>query len=275
MSSEQYLFQVREILNGQLSIIQRLGQESRDVPDSQQRKSLADRARDEMNSLYDRAFRTQVPAEFRELHLFLTKGIVYSVASLDSLGRAYEYHPSSPMHAEALLKEATVLAGYSKDMKDRVIMLMRNATGEPVSTTTATKTESGAAPESDVTVGDFSYAVKSVRKADTIGVPALGFGAKARGVFLIVEFTMENIGKQTHYVTSDMILLQDLRGNTYRGSFESIYLANGLLIEQLNPRLQATFTLTFDVPKDIGRANLRVSADILSVRYKLIDLGVV
>ncbi|MEM3390675.1 MAG: DUF4352 domain-containing protein [Nitrososphaeria archaeon] len=119
-----------------------------------------------------------------------------------------------------------------------------------------------------VIAGNLAYTVEKVYTADRIAF------AKADGVYVIVSLTIENVGKETVTVDSEMLKIEDEQGRTYSANDDAtVFLDRGLIVRQFQPNIPSRADIAFDVPKNIGRISLRVYSDKNSKEYKLIDLG--
>ncbi|WP_298684928.1 DUF4352 domain-containing protein [uncultured Methanomethylovorans sp.] len=127
------------------------------------------------------------------------------------------------------------------------------------STDTATQPaateEPAAAPQPKVysigeraVVGDTAYTVKTVRTASSVG--SSDFGAKADGVFLVIELEAENLGTESATLYSTNVKAVDSQGRTFDSDSEAdMYLENSIFLKQIQPGLPTTGQIAFDVPK--------------------------
>jgi len=113
---------------------------------------------------------------------------------------------------------------------------------------------------------------------DKIGRDLMGtfMGEKADGIFLVVDVTIENIGKESKTIWASNIKVVDDQKRTFEhDTAAEFYLENDqkFIFEQLQPGLPKTGKIVFDVPKDI-RGVLQISADSMwSDEVKYISLN--
>jgi len=133
-------------------------------------------------------------------------------------------------------------------------------------------------PGDRVEVGNFAYTVNSYYTTDKIGRDLMGtfMGEKADGIFLVVDVTIENIGKESKTIWASNIKVVDDQKRTFEhDTAAEFYLENDqkFIFEQLQPGLPKTGKIVFDVPKDI-RGVLQISADSMwSDEVKYISLN--
>ncbi len=111
--------------------------------------------------------------------------------------------------------------------------------------------------------GNFAYTFNSVETASEIGGNDYFDGAKAEGIFLIVDVTIENIGQETETFLGDAIVVIDELGRVFETDDEAwVYSGedNNFMFEQMQPGLPKTGKIIFDVPKNI-KGKFRVSKD--------------
>jgi hypothetical protein len=100
------------------------------------------------------------------------------------------------------------------------------------------------------------YIVEEATLARAIG--SSNFNVSADGLFLIVILQMENIGTESIDITSRHLRLVDSQGREFDASTEaSTYFSQdtrfdveGILFEQLQPGLEQTKAVAFDVPTE-------------------------
>lgn len=132
-------------------------------------------------------------------------------------------------------------------------------------TPTATETESSE-DENQHDVGELfevgsgeksiRYTVQEGTLARAIG--SSSFNVEADGLFLIVILRMENTGNESIDITSRHLRLVDSEGREFDASSEassyfsqdSRFEAEGILFEQLQPGLEQTRAVAFDVPTE-------------------------
>jgi len=98
-----------------------------------------------------------------------------------------------------------------------------------------------------------AYVVEQASLAELIGTSS--FNTEPDGLFLVLIVTMENVGDETIDITSRHLKVVDNEGrrfdadteaNTYIGQ-DSRFDAEGIVFEQLQPGLQQTRAIAFDV----------------------------
>jgi hypothetical protein len=124
-----------------------------------------------------------------------------------------------------------------------------------------------------VVVGGRAYTVNSVRTASTVGDQYSN--AKANGIFVIVDLTIETLEKESTQMSSNDIKIVDSQGRTFDYSIDgSVQMKDDLFLKQLQPGLPAHGETVFDVPKGIT-ANLQVSEGGFGDKTELISLGTI
>jgi hypothetical protein len=108
----------------------------------------------------------------------------------------------------------------------------------------------------EFTLGDYSYTVDSVAVKSKIG---RGYGKKkaSKGAaFVIIEYSIKNLGKETSTVLADDFELVDAKDRRFRSSSDlttALIMAGNpkdLFISELQPGLSREMTTGFEVPKD-------------------------
>lgn len=103
-------------------------------------------------------------------------------------------------------------------------------------------------------LGDFAYVVDGIDGGTSIGK---GYGKKAASdgaAFLIVDFTIENLGKETETVMTDDFKIVDANGRQFRSSSEgnTALMMSGdgkdFIISELHPGIQKKMKTVFEVP---------------------------
>jgi Domain of unknown function (DUF4352) len=94
----------------------------------------------------------------------------------------------------------------------------------------------------EVHVGAFAFTVRSV----DIGTPTIGIKA-AQGVYVVVRFTVKNIGDTPRSVYCQNQKIKDLAGKTYD---DAVNVGSGEDLFNINPGREIRFSCAFDVPKD-------------------------
>ena len=100
-------------------------------------------------------------------------------------------------------------------------------------------------------VGDFSYNFSSYETKSSIGNEY--FGAKADGVFLIIDVTIENIAKESETLWSSNVVVVDDQQRRFDSDVSAeIYMSQETFnFKQMQPGLPKAGKIVFDVPKDI------------------------
>jgi hypothetical protein len=93
----------------------------------------------------------------------------------------------------------------------------------------------------EVRVGAFAFTVTSVN----IGAPKIGI-MTAQGVFVVVQFTVKNIGDTPRSVYCQNQKLKDLSGRSYD---DAVNVGSAEELFNINPGKQVRFSCAFDVPK--------------------------
>lgn len=127
-----------------------------------------------------------------------------------------------------------------------------------------------------VTDSDLVFTATAVDTATTLGNQ---FTKKdAQGMFQIITLKIENKGKETKTVDSSMIALTDSQGRKFDRSIEG-QTAKGfsqgkvdLFLQQVQPGLNVTGDIVFDVPKDATGLKLLVKGSYFGEGQE-IDLG--
>lgn len=122
-----------------------------------------------------------------------------------------------------------------------------------------------------VEVGELAYTITGMRTAPMVG--SNDFGARADGIFMIVDMTVENLGKESKTIDSSMMKAIDSQSRTFDSDTEAwAYLENNLFLKQVQPGLPAKGQVVFDVPK--GEAfSVEVSGGMWSGDKQLISVG--
>lgn len=122
-----------------------------------------------------------------------------------------------------------------------------------------------------VVVGERAYTVNSVRTAQMVGDQYLN--AQATGIFVIVDMTIENLGKESSTMSTNDVKLIDSEGRTFESDTKAwVYIKDNLLLKQIQPGLPVHGETIFDVPKGI-KCGLQVSEGGFGSEKELIALG--
>lgn len=166
-----------------------------------------------------------------------------------------------------------------------LLALLGGSPQEQTTTTTETKTttttEQPAATEPVATkqygigdrveVGELAYTITGMRTAPLVG--SNDFGARADGIFMIVDMKIENLGKESKTIDSSMMKAIDSQSRTFDSDNEAwAYLENNLFLKQVQPGLPASGQVVFDVPQ--GESfSVEVSGGMWSGKKQLIAVG--
>ena len=152
--------------------------------------------------------------------------------------------------------------------------------------TTAESSESAAPVEPSFTigqvvnVGDVEYTVNSLSTATTLGSEY--FNQTANGVYLVVEVRVKNNGQKAMMIDTNLFSLvdgeivydSDGTASTYANTDES-GTNLGFFLENLNPGLEKTGKVVFDVPQSIidsSTKQLKVTTGFFGTESALINL---
>lgn len=168
-----------------------------------------------------------------------------------------------------------------------ILMIVIGALSDKKDTTTqiTVNNEAAAAPTDQnnvakinepVKVDDLVFTVTNVVKTTTLGNQYTK--KTAQGEFNIVTIKIENTGKETKTIDSSLIKIIDDQGRTYDRSIEG-QTAKGMsegkvdmFLQQVQPGLNVTGDVVFDLPKDTTGLKLLVRSGIFG-KEKEIDLN--
>lgn len=146
-------------------------------------------------------------------------------------------------------------------------------TSKPANNTqTATLAKVGEAVQD----GDIAFTAIDTTKAKTLGNQYTR--KTAQGTFYIVTLKIENKGKETKTIDSSMLTLTDSQGRQFDRSIDGQTakgLAEGkvdLFLQQVQPGLNVTGDIVFDIPKDATGLKLNVKGGYFG-KEKQIELG--
>jgi len=106
-----------------------------------------------------------------------------------------------------------------------------------------------------IALGGFAYVVQEIDQKDAVGNWLTRETAGEGATFLIVRYTMENLGSESETVIADDFELQDSGGRSYRPSSEAntaLAMSGGskdLFASELHPGVKRKMTTAFEVPK--------------------------
>ena len=127
-----------------------------------------------------------------------------------------------------------------------------------------------------VNVGDVEYTVNSLSTATTLGSEY--FNQTANGVFLIVEVRVKNNGQKAMMIDTNLFSLVDGEIVYDSDGTASMYAnpdESGFFLENLNPGLEKTGKVVFDVPQstiDSSTKQLKVTTGFFGTESALINL---
>jgi len=136
-----------------------------------------------------------------------------------------------------------------------------------------------------VLVDDIAYRVNKVSTASEVGEYygegeyATFMGEKANGIFVIVDLTIENKGKQSENLFASTVKISDNqeREFDYDTTAEIYYKGDKKAIsfgEQLQPGLPVSGVKIFDLPTNAKGLKLKIKGSGLSTAMAYVDLGI-
>lgn len=144
--------------------------------------------------------------------------------------------------------------------------------GKPVESQSCTYIASIGDP---VIVGNLKYIV-----TDAFATPVVGGGfitKEADGIFLILTISIENIGKDSEYISSGNFKLTDYKDRNYKVDSAMFYLSTmgyeALIFDDLGPGLTPEGSIIFDVPEDDKGLELIISGGFLSGIKRSVKIG--
>lgn len=105
-----------------------------------------------------------------------------------------------------------------------------------------------------VKVGNVEYTVNSTSQASMVGSEYLG--ETAQGIFILVNVTVKNNGKESLTVSDSFFKLYQEDIEYESNSAASLYANddNSFFLEEINPGNSVTSNVVFDVPQDVANA---------------------
>lgn len=103
-------------------------------------------------------------------------------------------------------------------------------------------------------LGGFAYTVNAIDGSTSIGRGPLKKNASEGAAFLIVDFTIENLGNETETVMADDFKIVDAQGRSFRSSSEGNTAlmmsgeAKDFIVTELHPGLQKKMKTAFEIP---------------------------
>lgn len=125
-----------------------------------------------------------------------------------------------------------------------------------------------------VIIDDFAYTLEGYTITDKIGDYIFDTfnGETADGVFIVLDVTIENIGKESETLWDVPITIMDNQGRTYkRDNSAEFYLEDSFNFNQINPGLPKSGKIVFDVPEDIKGGFLIKSNNLFSDDYVVVQ----
>ncbi len=102
-----------------------------------------------------------------------------------------------------------------------------------------------------ITSGNWRYTVTGVSDGKTVPYSDFGNTFEAKGVWLIVDLTIENVGNQTSTINTWDFEVKDSAGTTYSTAGESVsysmYRKSAAPGDQLPPNVPVSIALLYDV----------------------------
>jgi len=104
-------------------------------------------------------------------------------------------------------------------------------------------------------LGSFEYEIKEMKGTDKIGKRFTKETASDGAIFVLVEWSIENIGKETERVMSSDFKIKDSQGRTFDSSsrgtmaLSQMYKNHDWLLSELQPGIKKQMVTLFEVPK--------------------------
>lgn len=125
-----------------------------------------------------------------------------------------------------------------------------------------------------VVVGNLTYTVNKIEKADFVGNQ---YGnVRANGIFVFLNMTIENNGKDSTTISPDYAKVICSEGRTYTSDqFNSGYLSSkNILVQQIQPKHVVSGQALYDVRRGVT-CNLQVTDNPKGGNTQLISLGTI
>jgi hypothetical protein len=109
-------------------------------------------------------------------------------------------------------------------------------------------------------LGDFAYVVNKVTARKSVGGQFVNEKASDGAIFLIVDYTIENLGRETETVLTDDFKIRDSQGRTFSPSSDANTAlamsgkSKDLIVSQLQPGLKKNMSTAFEVPEEAAKA---------------------
>jgi hypothetical protein len=112
----------------------------------------------------------------------------------------------------------------------------------------------------DILVDDLKYKILTYYLTSHVGSEY--FGETTTGKFLVVKFSIENIGMKSNKVYSPRMFIIDDKNREFDESSSSRYVDDNIGFgEQLQPGLKKTFQNVFEIPKGLNSLKLKITGD--------------
>ena len=124
-----------------------------------------------------------------------------------------------------------------------------------------------------VEIGDFAYTINSYYVTTEVGEYIFDrlLGVRADGIFLVLDVTIENIGRESKTIWNSNVKIIDIEGRKFEhNSMAEIYLDNSFSFRQMQPGLPRTGEIAFDVPEDL-RGFIEISSNRNSNEVKYVS----
>lgn len=123
-------------------------------------------------------------------------------------------------------------------------------------------------------IGEITYQVNDVKKASKL-LDGSGFNvvhpSSENATFAIVDFKIENNGKQQLFVNTELMELITEDGAIYEPVDVKM---NGYLQGRtLNPGLTTSTKIAFEIPENLSHYNLQMYSDLLGTQSAVIELN--
>lgn len=114
-----------------------------------------------------------------------------------------------------------------------------------------------------IQLGKFAYVVSKVSKARSVGNDFVNAKASDGAVFLVVDYTIENLGKETETVLTDDFQIVDKQGRTFKASSDAnsaLAMSGGkdLLLSEIQPGLKRQMRSAFEVPEIVVKEGAKL-----------------
>lgn len=130
----------------------------------------------------------------------------------------------------------------------------------------------------EVTVEDLAYTVNGVEEQTEIEVEYLD-NLTTSGKFIIIDLSIKNNDKEARFIDSEMFRLVDADGTEFSSKTEADMYINdgglGFFLEEINPKMDMTGKVAFEVPSDASDLQFQVSSGFgwSGGKYEVIGLN--